>query len=67
MTNNFDARDILFGIVIGVFLTITVPIVLHISPIYVDCGCGAQAEMARQCFESYANNLTNHWQCGVFK
>lgn len=55
------------GMVIGAFLVIVIPMVFHISPIYVDCGCGAQAEMARQCFESYATNSTDHWQCGVFK
>jgi len=58
-----------FTILAGVFLlgaitAIIIPIIFHFSPLYVDCGCGAQAGMARQCFES--GNLSS-WQCGVFR
>jgi len=48
----------------GAVVATIIPIIFHISPIYVDCGCGAQASMARQCFES--GNLSS-WQCGIFK
>lgn len=55
---------LLAGFCLGVIAAIVIPILLGISPIYIDCGCGAQAEMARQCFES--GNLSS-WQCGVFR
>ena len=58
---------LIFGIIIGALAAFFIPRIFHFSPIYVDCGCGAQAEMVRQCFESYATNASSHWQCGVFK
>jgi hypothetical protein len=57
--------SILAGVfLLGVIATLVTQIIFHFSPIYVDCGCGAQAEMARQCFDS--GNLSS-WQCGVFR
>jgi hypothetical protein len=57
--------SILAGVfLLGAFTAIVITAIFHFSPIYVDCGCGAQAAMARACFDT--GNLSS-WQCGVFK
>jgi len=62
-TLKYDFSTILFIFFLGVLTAILIPAIFHFSPLYIDCGCGAQAEMARQCFESNCSS----WQCGVFK
>lgn len=43
---------LLAGFLLGVLLTAVIIIIVNPGPLYIDCGCGAQSAMARQCFES---------------
>jgi hypothetical protein len=54
----------LAGLFLGAIAVIVLLMIFHPAPIFIDCGCGAQSAMARQCFES--GNLSS-WQCGVFR
>lgn len=61
-------NDFLFwlvaGFIIGVLVTLIIPALLHISPLYVDCGCGASAQAARNCVAS--GDFNSSW-CGWLK